>query len=207
MDIHADRKSSEHPQVDVWYRFMSGNTPYFEEVFRKYYKQMYGYRLKLCHRRELVEGCIRELFKTLWKKRDKLEYIHSPNVYLFVSLLRKTLGMLKKRNDHQKKTGETSKAPVIKFWIEEIIVNSESRKVHRKALHEALNQLPNRQKEIPNLYFYNGKSYGEIKQILSINKQPVEGLARAMPKVTKIPVYQSEDPDTLFIGNWQPKYK
>ena len=59
------------------------------------------------------------------------------------------------------------------FAREEIIIKDEVKFQQKEELQQALNQLSGRQREVIFLHFYNGMSYGEIEQILSINRQSV----------------------------------
>lgn len=184
--MHNDREKKDNAD-DVWNRFVSGNAFCFEKVFKKHYKQMYGYGLKLCNQPEVVEDCIQELFQTIWERREELTHITSPNVYLFVSLRRNILKTLKRQDKFKGNLDEVNESMVIRFGIEEIIIRDESRKQQINALHKALNQLSNRQKEVLYLHFYNGMSYGEIEQILSINRQSVRNyMYRAMETLRTI---------------------
>lgn len=158
---------------DEWIKFVNGDYSCFKHLFRKFYKGLYGYGLKLCNEPELVEDCIQELFESIWTRRDELTHIDSPTVYLFISLRRNILRQRKK----QKTVDNLESAEVASFRIhfgaEELIINRESKKQQLEELQKALNQLSNRQKEVLYLHFYNGMSYGEIEKILFINQQSV----------------------------------
>lgn len=163
----------------LWEDFVRGDEAVFEDIFKNYYKSMYGYGIKLCAQPELVKDCIQELFRNIWERRDELQHIESPNVYLFVSLRRKIL-----RGSTAGKAGadlDEVDEEYIRFGKEELIIRDEVKIEKKEELKEALNQLSNRQKEIVYLHFYNGMSYGEIEQILSINRQSVRNhIYRAM---------------------------
>lgn len=117
----------------------------------------------------------------MWERRDNLAHIESPNVYLFVSLRRK---ILKERSSHRKTRGSLEEMDgdgFIQFAREDLIIRDEVKYQKREELKDALNQLPDRQREVIFLHFYNGMSYGEIEEILSINRQSVRNhVYRAM---------------------------
>src|SRR5690625_8022181 len=85
-------------QGNVWDRFVSGDTSCFRKLFVSYYKGLFGYGLKLCGDPDLVEDSIQDLFETIWKRRENLSHISSPNVYLYVSLRRNIYHALKFKN-------------------------------------------------------------------------------------------------------------
>jgi RNA polymerase sigma factor (sigma-70 family) len=165
----------------VWDKFVSGDRSGFRTLFMNHYRGMYGYGLKLCNDPCLVEDCIQELFESVWERRDELSHVTSPNVYLFVSLRRNILKARRKMNKNKGLREEINEDITISFGIEELIVRNESKKEQREELQKALNQLSNQQKEVIYLHFYNGMSYGEIEEILSINRQSVRNhMYRAM---------------------------
>jgi len=159
---------------DLWDCFVSGDNSCFCKLYKFCYEGLYGYGLKLYNHPELVEDCIQELFISIWERRRELSHITSPNVYLYVSLRRKLLKLKKKQKKNKREESRT--ASEIHFGIEELIIRDESKKEQREKLQKVLNQLPNRQKEVIYLHFYNGMSYGEIEEILSINRQSVRNL-------------------------------
>ncbi|MGF1669991.1 MAG: RNA polymerase sigma factor [Balneolaceae bacterium] len=173
---------------ELWKRFISGDTVSFCEIFKTYYKGMYGYGLKLCNNPNLTEDCIQELFVSIWERRDNLHHITSPNVYLFVSLRRNILKM--QREQIRKKNlldDEANGSFNIHFGAEELIIRHELKNEQKEELQRALNQLSNRQKEVIYLHFYNGMSYHEIEEILSINRQSVRNLMyRAMESLRTV---------------------
>ncbi|MCW9706080.1 RNA polymerase sigma factor [Fodinibius salsisoli] len=157
----------------VWDRFVQGDESCFRRLFKIHFDSMYGYGIKLCSRPELVRDCIQELFKTLWERRDELEHIESPNVYLFVSLRRKIITRQKAQRKLDGDLEEVDEGKFTQFAREEIIIKDEVKFQQKEELKKALNQLSDRQKEVIFLHFYNGMSYREIEQILSINRQSV----------------------------------
>jgi RNA polymerase sigma factor (sigma-70 family) len=157
---------------EIWEEFVSGDISKYQKLFEGYYDGLYGYGLKICNDSGLVEDCIQELFEFIWVQRNDLNHINSPNVYLFVSLRRKIFAVLKKR-DNFNDGNEIFENLNIHFGMEEVIIKREFSLEKKMELHEALNQLTNQQKEVIYLYYYNGMSYSEIEDILSINRQSV----------------------------------
>lgn len=167
--------------TEIWNQFIHGDESCFKALFDLYYKPMYGYGVKLCDQPELVKDCIQELFRNIWERRDELSHIESPNVYLFVSLRRKILKRIKAYRKTDPDLEEVDETDFIQFDKEELIIRDEVKFQQKKKLQQALNQLSDRQKEIIYLHYYNGMSYGEIEQILSINRQSVRNhIYRAM---------------------------
>lgn len=172
---------------DIWRRFADGDVSCFRKLFEGYYEGLYGYGLKICRNPEMVEDCIQNLFVTIWERRDDLSHITSPNVYLYVSLRRNILKKLKKRDRLKEINDEDESRLDIQFGIEEIIIKNESRREQVEELQKAINHLSNQQKEVLYLHYYNGMSYGEIEEILSINRQSVRNhMYRAMETLRSV---------------------
>ena len=173
--------------AELWNRLVEGDHTCFEEIFKTYYRGLYGYGLKLCFNAGLVEDCIQDLFVTIWERRGELDHIESPNVYLYVSLRRKIIKAAKKQKREEMFSGQMDEQAEIEFGIDELIIKKENRFDAKRELHKALNQLTNQQKEVIYLHFYNGMSYGEIEEILSINRQSVKNhVYKAMQTLRKV---------------------
>lgn len=166
---------------EIWERFVYGDHSVYCKLFKGYYEGLYGYGLKLCKDPELVKDAIQNLFIAIWERRDELTHINSPNVYLYVSLRRNILKANKRETLFKDISEHASHEFDIHFGVEELIMKNESRDEQKENLQEALNQLSNKQKEVLYLHYYNGMSYGEIEEILSINRQSVRNhMYRAM---------------------------
>ena len=172
---------------DIWDQFVSGDQDCFNRLFKEYYDGLYGYGLKLCNDPELVKDAIQNLFISVWERRDQLTHVASPNVYLYVSL-RRNIFRSKKHTARFKNISEYANHEYdIHFGIEELIMNNESRDEQKANLQKALNHLSNKQKEVLYLHYYNGMSYGEIEEILSINRQSVRNhMYRAMETLRSV---------------------
>lgn len=172
---------------NIWDQFVSGDYDCFCRLFKGYYEGLYGYGLKICGDSELVKDAIQNLFISVWERRDDLTHITSPNVYLYVSLRRNIL-RAKKKNTRLKDISKYDNHEFdIHFGVEELIIKNESRDEQKENLQEALNHLSNKQKEVLYLHYYNGMSYGEIEEILSINRQSVRNhMYRAMETLRSV---------------------
>ncbi|NBC65620.1 MAG: sigma-70 family RNA polymerase sigma factor [Bacteroidetes bacterium] len=172
--------SSKLPS-DIWDQFVDGDHGSFKKLFHGYYDGLYVYGLKLCNEPNLVKDSIQNLFINIWERRDDLDHVESPNVYLYVSLRRNILRKRKKQVRSREIAEEAKDDFDIHFGVEELIIKNELKQELKVKLHSALEQLSNKQKEVLYLHYYNGMSYGEIEEILSINRQSIRNhMYRAM---------------------------
>lgn len=174
-------------QEELWVRFLDGDMDVYEQIFRRYYKDLYGYGLKICSRPEIVRDCIQELFVVIWDRRAFLDEVQSIKAYLLASLRRSILKELERQRKYSSQSVEEGQTVHIQFSPEELIVEDEFRSYRKKALYDALSRLPGRQKEVLYLKYFNGMSYEEIEEILSINYQSIRNhIYRAVKKLKKI---------------------
>lgn len=173
----------------LWEQFVGGDIAAWERIFTLFYKDLYGYGLKLSARSELTRDGIHELFVELWNRRKHLGDVKSVKAYLLASLRRKLLKRLKKKRKYatdleNKAAGYSDK---IQFSPEEVIIERETQKGNLQALHRALERLPDRQKEVLYLKYFNGMSYDEIEEILGINYQSIRNhVYRAVKRLRDI---------------------
>lgn len=173
--------------AERWCQFVSGDQAGFQGLFNSSYQGLYGYGLKLCSDPELVEDAIQDLFVTLWERRCELTHVVSPHVYLFVSLRRNILKQKRVLERQRELPPEEVNGFNVHFTPDELIILGEMAREQKVALTQALNQLSNQQKEVLYLHFYNGMSYDEIEEILSINRQSVRNhMYRAMETLRSV---------------------
>lgn len=172
----------------LWKSFLNGDLKAWEQIFKLFYKDLYGYGIKLSARPELTKDCIHELFVVLWDRRAHLDEVGSVKAYLLASLRRSLLKKIRKKRKHyvdwDAKVHTTAE---IQFSPEEVIIRDEINADKRHALYKALDSLPDRQKEVLYLKYFNGMSYEEIEEILAINYQSIRNhVYRAVKRLRKI---------------------
>lgn len=186
-------------EIQYLQNITEGDIESYEYVFKSYYKDLYGYGLKLCGNPELVKDVIQELFVAIWERREKLDRIHSLKAYLLVSFRRRMLKALHREKREHEILQRQYESPAIYFTKEEIIIRNERLAERKQELEAALNSLPSRQKEVIYLRFYNGMSYEEIEEILSINYQSVRNhVYRAISTLRQI--LQEDAAKVLFLA-------
>ncbi|MDZ7689958.1 MAG: sigma factor [Balneolaceae bacterium] len=84
----------------LWGKFIDGDLDAWEQIFQRYYSDLYGYGLKLTSRRELTKDAIHQLFVQLWDRRNYLSEVESVKAYLLASLRRSLLKKLNKRRKY-----------------------------------------------------------------------------------------------------------
>lgn len=148
------------------------------EIYKQTYKPLIYFGLQVVgkHQQALVEETIQELFIWLAKNYRQVGTIKHFEAYLYQSLRRNLMQHLqaaqtkektKKRFIERTKYLEHKNIPS----PEKEFLDKEQRVIDKTKLDKELAELPTYQKEVLYLRFYEGHSYKEIAEILSVNAQ------------------------------------
>lgn len=158
----------------LWEGLRNGNKELFLILYKKYYHSLFFIGMKEIKDAQLVKDAIQQLFLYLWEKREGIQEAKNVKSYLVISFLRKLTADWKK----SKRTGGLQ--VVWNSNLEDSQPNPEDKLIIKdqqshlfKLLTDHLNELPNRQKELIVLRFYEGLSYEEIVQRTGLSHRTV----------------------------------
>jgi RNA polymerase sigma factor (sigma-70 family) len=138
---------------------------------------LYKYGQKITSDTQLAEDCIQDVFTELWEKRDTLYHIHHIKAYLIKVFRRRVISKMSKV---QQQITHTAYAQEIEFNVsfsfEASLIHDEICEAHQKKLQTAVQNLTHRQREAIYLKFYEGYSYVEIAEIMTLEKSAVYSL-------------------------------
>jgi len=162
--------------ADLFKLFKQGDESAFEILYRKYFKALSHYGLRICQDHELIENAIQDLFIDLWRRRAFLSDVENVKFYLIKSLRNQLIRNSQKDilensedvNDFLDYLGNLS--------IEQTIVQEESVELRNGKIKEAISKLSNRQKEVIHLRYYQNLSLDEISNLIVLPKQVVKNL-------------------------------
>jgi len=166
------------PPIDAvyWNRLKKSDVQSLGYFYDKYVDRLFIAAMRITDNRELAKDTIQEVFIELWNYRNTLgDIIHSYSYLIKVmrSILFKKL----------KKENRISRSPLDESFafseqsIEDIIISADIDKEKKSRLHRALSNLTSRQKLVLEMRFYQGLSYDQIADKLSMNYQSVNNLA------------------------------
>jgi len=168
----------------LWKGLQQGNKEMFLDLYKRYYHCLLFIGLKEIKDAQLVKDAIQQLFLYLWEKRETIHEAKNVKSYLVTSFLRKL-------SADWKKSGKVSTLQVVHNndaedappTPEEKLIKKDEQHHAYKLLSNHINELPNRQKELIFLKFYEGLSYEEIVQQTGLSHRTVynkihEGLKR-----------------------------
>jgi RNA polymerase sigma-70 factor (ECF subfamily) len=158
----------------LWKGLRQGDKEMLLALYKKYYHSLLFIGLKEIKDAQLVKDTIQQLFLNLWEKRSSIEEARNIRSYIITSFLRKL-------NYDWKRSGKTGSLQVV--WNnfsedpqpnpEEGLVRKDEQNQLFKLLMQHINELPNRQKELIVLKFYEGLSYDEIVQKTGLSHRTV----------------------------------
>ena len=185
----------------LWKGLKQGDKEMFLALYKKYYHSLLFIGLKEIKDAQLVKDTIQQLFLYLWEKRVTIEEAKNVKTYLITSFLRKLTGDWKK----SQKTG--SLQVVWNHYSEDPQPNPEENLIRKdgqnhlfKLLMNHINELPNRQKELIVLKFYEGLTYEEIVQKTGLSHRTVYNKIHEGLKKLKLDLATHHDAhSTAFI--------
>lgn len=170
---------------NLWANIEIGNKEAYSEAYIFYYKKLYNYGKKITDDIAMIEDSINEVFIMIWKNRETLHNISSPQAYIFSSFRNNIFKKIKSAKlIHFSKVDDQTE---VQFAIDSIIVQKETNVVLKAKIESALQQLTDRQREAIFLRFYEGLSYAEIAGVMNISiKATYKIMARALTELKEI---------------------
>ncbi len=148
-------------------KIKNGNEPAFDALFRKYYASLARFAMMFTKNEDNADEIVQSFFVRLWEQKEGLKINSSVKSYFYTSVRNTALNFLKKektRNIYQKKHEAESKNDILD------IENNKITKIYETAV----NNLPERTKEVFVLSKNEGLTYKEIADYLQISAKTVE---------------------------------
>ncbi len=160
----------------LWLNLKSGNKSGFNQLFRKYYSELYYYGMKIDSNPDLVKDSVQDVFVRIWETRENLSEVKNIKSYLIVSVRRMILSQKKKSLNFQGYEIDDLEQNAFHFDLNEFEKHKEIPDDVRSLLLESINALTKKQRELIQLFFYHELTYPEISQILGISIQATRNL-------------------------------
>jgi len=178
----------------LWNGLQKGDKEMLLALYKKYYHSLLFIGLKEIKDAQVVKDTIQQLFLNLWEKRTSIEEARNIRTYIITSFLRKL-------NYDWKRSGKTGSLQVI--WNnfskdpqpnpEEGLIRKDEQYHSFKLLMQHINELPNRQRELIVLKFYEGLSYDEIVQRTGLSHRTVYNKIHEGLKKLKLDLATTQD--------------
>lgn len=156
-----------------WNAFKDGDRQAFDNLFRRYYPILLQYGLRITTDKELINDSIQDLFIELWQSRSATSVL-SVKAYFLKALKYKLFRQFRSNSITQTTDGDIENH--FELSHDQFIMAREDEAAMVKKMVAAINQLPNRQKEIVYLKIYQGLNYEELSEVMGINYQVARNL-------------------------------
>lgn len=160
----------------LWQAFKRGDIEAFELLYKKYFRDLGAYGLRLNSNKDLVEDAIHDVFIELWRRKEFLGDIENVKFYLFSAVRNQII------RNHKKDIFEDTE-DINKFLdflstlsTEQESIDNETIQLRDLSIHKAMKNLSNRQGEAVHFRFYQGLSLDETSQIMQLPKQVIKNL-------------------------------
>jgi len=161
----------------VWDRMKSGDEKSLSVIFTLFYSDLYKYSIKIFDHPDLVKDSIQDVFMRIWEKRNALGDVQNPKAYLISSVRRKLFVNKESRKDElSDELLNREGKNLFQFSVADFLESEEISQKVRDSLVNAINSLPERQRELVFLRFYYDLRYMEISRILEVNEQTVRNM-------------------------------
>ncbi|MEZ4775742.1 MAG: sigma-70 family RNA polymerase sigma factor [Bacteroidia bacterium] len=183
----------------IWNEFRKGNERAFSLLFFRYSDLLLSYGYALAKDRELIKDCIQELFLDIWKRREQLGELEKVNHYLLKAFRRIVLRRV--RQDEKRRYMYNPADEFFDLPTEEQIILNEADNFLSEYMADKINHLPQRQKEIIYLKYYQNLSYDEIGEIMGLQQQAAWNLfSRAVNRLREMIPNRRHILPTIFMA-------
>ena len=173
-----DTNPLHNDQVEQWWnRALEGDTEAFRAIHQELFKGLYNYALKLLQNSELANDAVQDLFVKVWVRRASIGQVRKIKPYFFTALRRQALNQLRDSQLRALQIGGLPR-PDIDFSPEEIVVRNEEYVNLQNKIAVLLNELPQRQKEVIYLRYFEEMDYNQIAEVMGIHYQSVLNLTQ-----------------------------
>jgi len=157
-----------------------GDSAAFEDLFNSYCQQLINFARRYVFDKQIAENIVQDVFVNVWQSRTNLDPSKMIKAYLFTAVKNNSLKHLRHLNIENK--GIESTPPYINDD------ERPDRKLDEKELaikvHQAIDELPEKCKEIFKMNRFENLKYAEIAEILDISIKTVETqMGRALKKL------------------------
>ena len=151
-------------------RVRSGDEGAFDTVFRSWYPVLVRVAGALLHDTDAAEEVAQDVMHELWRRRQLLDADVSLRAYLLRSIRNRSLNFLRHLRVRRETQGDIEESYNAPIASDQPLVAKEL----SDAVHQALDELPPRCREVFDLSRTHGLKYAEIAEALEISQKTVE---------------------------------
>jgi len=157
----------------LWGDFLKGSRASLQDIYSRYYQNLYSYGMRKLNDPEIVRDCIQDLFVHLWTSRGNLNPTNNIKYYLLASLRNRLVRASAMDDKWQKVELSSANLFHVQFDLESDYIQKENISQKAKMLIDGLDQLTPRQKEVLYLRYFEELGYEQIAELLDLSVKGV----------------------------------
>lgn len=168
-----------------WQSVLAGDAQSLQSIHTVLYPALMRYASKMLHDEQQGAEAVQDVFIKAWQKCLSIGQVEQVQAFFFTLLRRHCLNMLRSGKKMTLISIVGHQADIV-FSPEDIIIHTEKVQERQQLVHQLLESLSKRQKEVLYLRFIEELDYQEIAAIMHINYQSVINLSfRAIQMLRK----------------------
>ena len=157
--------------LELYDRIKKGDEAAFESLFRTYYTVLCVFSQRIVRDAITAEEIVQDIFFYFWEKRETLDLNISLKSYLFKSVYNNSLKHLRHQKIVKEYESHVKLAENNQYQLQENYVETGE---IMQIIHETLQKVSDRSREIFHMNRYDGLKYQEIAEKLGISIKTVE---------------------------------
>jgi len=157
-------------EQELFDKVKKGDLKAYEQLFKQYYAPAARYASSITRDINIGEEIAQEVFMYIWDKREQINLHSGFKAYLFSSLKNKCINYLKIELPRQQATTDLDG---VSSTVNPVMTSDDTELIKKRIQH-AIDQLPDKCKNIFILSRYGGLTYPEIAEELEISIKTVE---------------------------------
>ena len=160
----------------LWQEYRAGDRYALANLMQRYYADLFHWGTRLHPDREFVKDCLQEMFVSLWKMQPSARPVENVRAYLLVVLKTRILRELSTNRNVYQNSLSDDYAFSVEFSADVQLIEEENELYQIRKLEQVINHLPDRQKELIYLRFYQNLSFEQIETVMQLGRQSLYNL-------------------------------
>lgn len=153
-----------------WQLLAGGDRQGLYECFDLFYDDLFRLGISLYHDVDLVQGAINELFLELWKIRERLGEVQNIQQYI-ITIYKRVL--YKSHHGRKEFASLDDSIELPQSSYEEALIAIQADEGRKARLQLALKQLSERQLQMVQMRYYEGRAFREIAEVTGLTERTV----------------------------------